>query len=85
MDKYDSDEIDRAVRKAVMKKGPFYARSLQSDDLGKGKSMDARSLQSDVGQAVPMPEVNTYRQYLMEKEAGDPNALNLSFQEWKKL
>ena len=85
MDKYDPAEIDRAVRRSVMKKDPFYARSLQSNDLGKGKSMDARSMQSDVGQAVPMPEINTYRQYLMEKEAGDPNARNLSFQEWKKL
>jgi hypothetical protein len=31
------------------------------------------------------PEVNTRRQYEAEKEAGDPNALKLSFEEWKKL
>ena len=34
---------------------------------------------------VNPPEVNTRRQYEREKEAGDPNALKLSFEEWKKL
>ena len=32
-----------------------------------------------------MPEVNTQKQYHSEKNAGDPNALNLSYDEWKKL
>jgi ABC-type uncharacterized transport system ATPase component len=30
-------------------------------------------------------EINTRRQYKAEQEAGDPNALRLSFEEWKKL
>jgi hypothetical protein len=31
------------------------------------------------------PTINTRQQYESEKEAGDPNALKLSFEEWKKL
>jgi hypothetical protein len=31
------------------------------------------------------PEINTRRQYEAEREAGDPNALKLSFEEWKQL
>jgi len=34
---------------------------------------------------VNQPAINSKEQYLSEKEAGDPNALNLSFEEWKKL
>ena len=30
-------------------------------------------------------EINTKQQYEAEKEAGDPNAIKLSFEEWKKL
>jgi len=32
-----------------------------------------------------MPSINTREQYESEREAGDPNALKLSFSEWKKL
>ena len=31
------------------------------------------------------PAINSREQYEAEKEAGDPNALQLSFEEWKKL
>ena len=30
-------------------------------------------------------EINSRAQYEHEKEAGDPNAIKLSFEEWKKL
>lgn len=30
-------------------------------------------------------EINTRRQYKAERDAGDPSALRLSFEEWKKL
>lgn len=32
-----------------------------------------------------MPATNSRAQYESEKEAGDPNALNMSFEQWKKL
>ena len=32
-----------------------------------------------------MPEINTQKQYQSEKNAGDPNAVRLSYDEWKKL
>ena len=31
------------------------------------------------------PTINTKKQYDSEREAGDPNALRLSFEDWKKL
>ncbi len=31
------------------------------------------------------PSVNSKAQYQSEREAGDPNALRLSFEDWKKL
>jgi len=31
------------------------------------------------------PSINSLEQYKHEREAGDPNALRLSFEEWKKL
>lgn len=32
-----------------------------------------------------LPKANSRAQYESEQEAGDPNALNLSFEAWKKL
>jgi hypothetical protein len=34
---------------------------------------------------MTVPEINTKRQYEAERKAGDPNALRLSFEEWKQL
>lgn len=34
---------------------------------------------------LDLPRANSRDQYDAEKEAGDPNALNLSFEQWKKL
>jgi len=44
------------------------------------KNMDFA--QSEVNKVL---EINSRAQYESEKEAGDPNALRLSFAEWKKL
>ena len=38
--------------------------------------------QSEVNKVL---ETNSRAQYESEKEAGDPNALRMSFAEWKKL
>ena len=34
---------------------------------------------------MTVPEMNSRRQYEAEREAGDPHALRLSFEEWKQL
>ena len=34
---------------------------------------------------VDLPKANSRAQYDHERDAGDPNALQLSFEEWKKL
>lgn len=44
-------------------------------DLDKSKKENAEKVR----------EINSRAQYEHEKEAGDPNAIKLSFEEWKKL
>jgi hypothetical protein len=44
-------------------------------DLKKSKDENAEKVR----------EINSRSQYNHEREAGDPNALKLSFEEWKKL
>lgn len=42
--------------------------------------------EAGAGRGMKNPPVpNSREQYEMEKEAGDPSALRLSFEEWKKL
>jgi len=42
-----------------------------------------KKLQQDIQNAAPAP--NSRAQYQHERDAGDPNAIRLSFEEWKKL
>jgi len=52
------------------------------------EAMDAQSASEKVGSGrgiVNPPLINSREQYESEREAGDPNALRLSFAEWKKL
>jgi hypothetical protein len=52
------------------------------------EAMDAQSAAEKVGAGRGMvnpPLANSREQYENEREAGDPNALRLSFAEWKKL
>lgn len=46
--------------------------------------MANQKLKKDISDAVPR-KPNSIQQYQHEKEQGDPNALRLSFDEWKKL
>ena len=56
-----------------------------SYDRIKQKADDASNLAMQEAENQFMPEINTRRQYELEKSAGDPNAMKLSFEEWKKL
>lgn len=52
------------------------------------EAFDAQARSEKVGAGrglVNPPTINSREQYQMEKEAGDPSALRLSFEDWKKL
>jgi hypothetical protein len=52
------------------------------------EAMQAQTVAEKVGAGRGMvnpPLINSREQYESEREAGDPNALRLSFAEWKKL
>ena len=44
-----------------------------------------RLVEEEALKTLTVPEINSKRQYEAEREAGDPNALKLSFDEWKQL
>ena len=48
-----------------------------------GREMNARN--ESFRREVDLPAANSRAQYESEKEAGDPNALSMSFEQWKKL
>ena len=50
-----------------------------------GREYNRKNLDFAQKEVNTMLETNSRAQYESEREAGDPNALNLSFAEWKKL
>jgi hypothetical protein len=50
-----------------------------------GREYNRKNLDFAQKEVNTMLETNSRAQYDSEREAGDPNALNLSFAEWKKL
>ena len=67
--------------KEAMKNAPSYLKDIVND-LG---SMGNKRLQESKDEAIKMREPNSRAQYQHEKETGDPNANQLSYEEWKKL
>jgi hypothetical protein len=59
-----------------------YKRRLSTPEGREINEENVKFLQGDVNQVL---ETNSRAQYEHEREAGDPNALKLSFSEWKKL
>lgn len=52
------------------------------------EAFDAQKRSEEVGAGrgtVNPPLINSREQYLHERDAGDPNALRMSYEEWKKL
>ena len=49
------------------------------------REINRKNMQYAQGQVNQIFQENSRAQYESEKEAGDPNALKLSFAEWKKL
>tara|TARA_R110002126_G_C10086579_1_gene464502 strand:+ start:67 stop:438 length:372 start_codon:yes stop_codon:yes gene_type:complete len=50
-----------------------------------GRDVNRRNMEFNQGEVNRVLETNSREQYESEKEAGDPNALRMSFAEWKKL
>jgi len=50
-----------------------------------GRNVNRKNMEFNQGEVNQVLEINSRAQYESEKEAGDPNALRLSFAEWKKL
>jgi hypothetical protein len=49
------------------------------------REINRKNMQYAQGEVNKVLETNSRAQYESEKEAGDPNALRMSFAEWKKL
>ena len=49
------------------------------------REINRKNMQYAQGEVNKVLETNSRDQYESEREAGDPNALRLSFAEWKKL
>lgn len=50
-----------------------------------GREMNRRNMEFMQGEVNTVLKANSRAQYESEREAGDPNALRLSFTEWKNL
>ena len=87
----DMSEEDKKSNKArdeeLLQKNLNTMKSLPNDARGDFiRSFGAaanKKLQQDIQNAAPA--ANSRAQYQHEREAGDPNAQRLSFEEWKKL
>ena len=67
--------------KEKMDKAPSYLKDI-ANELG---SMGNKRIKESKDEAVKIRKENSRAQYNHERDAGDPNALNMSFEEWKKL
>jgi hypothetical protein len=60
-----------------------YTRKKSDDEAYASANMRANMVEQE--QEARSMAINSREQYQHEKEQGDPNALRLSFEEWKKL
>ena len=59
-----------------------YKENLKTSE---GREVNRQNMEFNQGEVNKMLAENSRTQYENEREAGDPNALKLSFSEWKKL
>ena len=59
-----------------------YKENLTSEE---GRNINRKNMEFTQGEVNQVLEINSRAQYEHERDAGDPNALRLSFSEWKKL
>ena len=59
-----------------------YKENLTSEE---GRNINQKNMEFIQGEVNKVLETNSRAQYEHEREAGDPNALQMSYSEWKKL
>jgi hypothetical protein len=75
---FDRNEVETRVRSAER----IYKENASTKE---GRELNKRNMQFQESEAAKVRATNSREQYEHEKATGDPNALKLSFEEWKKL
>ena len=75
---YDQDEVDARTRTSERN----YKENLSTAE---GRNVNKRNMDFMEQEVNKVRATNSREQYMHEKEQGDPNALQMSFEEWKKL
>jgi len=85
---------DKASQEERIKRNNEVLKKAQALDTGKNSlgaalkefgGMANKGLNEDLKEISKFRNANSREQYMHEKEQGDPNAVRLSFEEWKKL
>ena len=85
---------DKASQEERIKRNNEVLKKAQALDTGKGSlgaalkefgGMANKGLNEDLKEISKFRNANSREQYMHEKEQGDPNAVRLSFEDWKKL
>jgi hypothetical protein len=75
--------LDSNMVKRMSKRGEeIYKENLTTSE---GRDVNRKNIEFRQGEVNKIFQENSRAQYESEKEAGDPNALRMSFAEWKKL
>jgi hypothetical protein len=69
---------------------PGYRRRAEANykenlTTAEGRDFNRRNMEYSQGEVNRVLETNSRAQYESERDAGDPNALSMSYAEWKKL
>ena len=85
---------DKKSQEERIKKNNEVLKKAEALDTGKGSlgaalkefgAMANKGLGKDLEEISKFRNANSLQQYEHERKAGDPSALKLSFEEWKKL
>lgn len=85
---------DKASQEERIRKNNEVLKRAEALDTGPGSlgaamkkfgAMANEGLKKDIEEINKLRKANSREQYEHERKAGDPNALKLSYEEWKKL
>lgn len=85
---------DKASQEERIRKNNEVLKKAEALDTGKDSlgaalkefgAMANKGLKQDIDEINKIRKINSREQYEHERKAGDPNALKLSYEEWKKL
>jgi hypothetical protein len=75
---FDRDEVEARVRRSESN----YKENAKTPE---GRELNKRNMEFQREEASKVRATNSRAQYDHERDSGDPNALKMSFEEWKKL